>query len=310
MTTGLGGGGARYQLEIGSDAETFSKRILFGNVTKVSGDKIFVTALPLTDEEMAAERQKLAARKADEIRNKEEQARHKRISDDMQKEAEARRLAEEAANTPPPLATKVDPSAGPIDKAIADTRSRDRHTAQEALKRLSWGVPDGRKAEVAEAVAPLLQMKDMWTASQAVKTLAALKAPEGVPGLLAVISREDISRDVMKALGEIGDAHAAQALADNLEKGWPVAQEALIAIGPAAEPAVMEKLRDPKSRTRTLACEVLEKIGGKETLKFMLKLPADPDTFVRMSATGAMKKIVERVGPIPEMKQAAAKKAR
>ena len=114
----------------------------------------------------------------------------------------------------------------------------------------------------------------------------------------------------MKALGEIRDPRAAQALADRLEKGWPVAQEALIAIGPAAEVAVMEKLRDPKSRTRTLACEVLGKIGGKETLKFMLKLPADTDTFVRMSATDTMKKIVERVGPIPEMKQTAAKKGR
>ena len=302
MTNGLGGGGARYQFEISSDAEAFSKRIIFANVTKVSGDKITVVASPLTAEDLAAEREKIAARKADDVRSKEDQERRRRITEDNQKEADARRLAEVVANTPPPLARKVNPSAGPIDKALADTRAPDRNVAQEALRRLAWGIPEERKAEVAQAVAPLLQMKDMWTVSEAVKTLAALKAPEGVSGLLAVVGREDISRDVMKALGEIGDARAATALADRLEKGWPVAQEALIAIGPAAEAAVLEKLRDPRSRTRTIACEVLEKIGGKETLKLMLTLPADSDGFVRMSATTTMKKIVERVGPIPEMK--------
>ena len=137
MSTGGVAGGTRYQFESNSEAEAFSKQIGFGKVTKVSGNTISVVAT-LTDEDVAAERTRIATMKADRERMQKEADARKKADDE-------RKLAEEVANTPPPLAIKVDPAAGPIDKALVDTRSREPHTVQEALKRLAWGVPEARK---------------------------------------------------------------------------------------------------------------------------------------------------------------------
>jgi hypothetical protein len=213
------------------------------------------------------------------------------------------------ANPGQPDKPKVDPST--IDGALETLKNtREHFKCSEAIKRLAWGIPPGRKPEVVAALIPLLAERDIFNAKDALETLAALKDPASVPAIIVLIERRELMRDAIEVLGKIKDPRAAAPIADRLESAWPAANEALIAMGPAAETAVLEKLRDPQSRVRSLACEVLEKIGGKETLKTMMTLPADPDTFVRMAANGAMKNIVERVGPIPEMNRPAAKKGR
>ncbi|MDB5353047.1 MAG: hypothetical protein JWN86_4294 [Planctomycetota bacterium] len=140
----------------------------------------------------------------------------------------------------------------------------------------------------------MMTVKDIFTASEALKTLVSLKATDAVPAIIELLDRDHIGREAVIALGELPDIRAAQPLADRLEKNWPDAQKGLIAIGPDAEQFVLPKLRDSKSRVRSIACEVLAEIGGKETLKTMKSLPADSDFGVRIAATDAMKKINER----------------
>ena len=74
-------------------------------------------------------------------------------------------------------------------------------------------------------------------------------------------------------------------------------------MGPIAEPALIERLTNPDADVRKRACEILKEIGGREALKAMHALPADPDFFVRVAAQDAMKNIVARVGPLPASEQ-------
>ncbi len=204
------------------------------------------------------------------------------------------------ADSPAPL--NIDPSAGPVDKALFDSRSKDGFKARDAIKSLAVGVPEDRKSEVARALLPLLEVNDVFTVSVTMKTLSALKAPEAVPALIAKLDDEQHRREAMQALGRLGDPGAAEAIASRLKVGWPAATEALIALGPAAESAVIPALRDPDAFARRQACEVLSKIGTAETVKAMRALPADSDGVVRMKANETMREILSRVGPVPVSK--------
>jgi HEAT repeat protein len=74
---------------------------------------------------------------------------------------------------------------------------------------------------------------------------------------------------------------------------------ALIAIGPAAEAAVIAQLRGEPFTVRQRACEILGRIGTHETLRAMQALPADSNGLVRNAANAAMAAIVARHGPLP-----------
>jgi hypothetical protein len=188
----------------------------------------------------------------------------------FRKGQEARQKTERGQQPPPQMANQdaespfrevktVKPNASPTEKALNDLKSSDIFKARDALK-----------------------------------TLVALKATDAVPAIIETLDTTFVGRDAAIALGNLGDIRAAQPLADRLEKNWPDAQKALIALGPDAEPSVLPKLFDKAPRTRTLACEVLAEIGGKETLKIMKSLPADSDFGVRIAASETMKKIAER----------------
>lgn len=283
MISGDGGGRSRFQIEAPEGAKSLSERIDFGKVTKVTDDWIGVTA-ELSAAEVGPYREKFAARKAEEA--------------ERRRKAEEDRRVREAANTPPALAKTYDPKASPIDRALAETRSPDRQVMKEAIKRLAYGVPADRRAEVAEALIPLVRMEDIFTVNEVVRTLAKLKAREAVPVLVEQLERTFVDGEAAKALGAIGGPEAAEALAERLDKFSGHIREGLIAMGADAEPVVMQKLRDPDKDVRSHALEILSDIGTKATLKLMLTLPADPDPLVRLRANDTMRKIIDRVGPL------------
>jgi len=207
----------------------------------------------------------------------------------------ASKPAEEAKPDPP----KFDPNTiGGAQETIKATH--DHFKVIEAVKRLAWGIPSGRKSEVVVAVVPLLADRDIFVVKESLETLATLKDPESITAIIALIDRRETMHDAIETLGKMKDPRAAEAIADRLESAWPAAEKALIAMGPDAESAVIPKLRDTDSGVRRTACKVLAEIGGAETLKVMKKLPADPDFGVQIAARETMKAIAARVGNVAD----------
>ena len=108
-------------------------------------------------------------------------------------------------------------------------------------------------------------------------------------------------------LGKIGDARAARPLTDHLKDDRIAAEPALRQLGKAAEPALIELLRNPDHQLRGLACDLLKENGGKDALQTMMSLPADRDPLVRMAASSAMQAIRERVVPVALPRKASVK---
>jgi HEAT repeat protein len=69
---------------------------------------------------------------------------------------------------------------------------------------------------------------------------------------------------------------------------------AISAIGPPAEPDVIQLLGSGDPLRRQTACEILSEIGGEETLKAMRKLRPDTVPSVRDAARAAMVAINNR----------------
>lgn len=275
------------------DAQGLADLMGFATIDSVNGNVIRARS-NLPAEEVAKVRTQLAAEKA-------------------QRDAAAQPGANQGglANVNPeqPGKPKVDPST--IDGALETLKTtREHFKCSEAIKRLAWGIPPGRRSEVVEALTPLLADRDIFTAKDALETLATLKDPACVPAIIVLIDRRELMRDAIEALGKIKDPRAAAPIAARLESAWPAAEKALIEMGPAAEPAVMAKLRDPVSGVRATACKVLAEIGGADTLNYMKKLPADPDFGVQVAARDTMQKIAARTKAVPDPAKIPAPKGR
>jgi HEAT repeat protein len=68
--------------------------------------------------------------------------------------------------------------------------------------------------------------------------------------------------DVIKILGEFGDARAAGPIAERLKEDDIVAEPALRRLGPAAEPALVELLKSPDRNLRIKACQICPRFAN------------------------------------------------
>lgn len=216
--------------------------------------------------------------------------------------------------TAPPLPPDpvVPDDADAVTKSLIQLKSREAHKKSEAVERLGRTKPNDKLDEVVKALLPLLEHDDIFVVSRTIKTLVVWHTPEVVPALCDRLAdnRGFIRHDAIKALGALRDPRAIEPLVDHMKEHAGEVRDALKLYGASAEAPLIGRLQDPDPNVRSGACEVLKDIGGKDTLRAMIKLPADPDAGVRSAATSAMEAIVARVGPIPEMKVLAGKKGR
>ncbi len=189
--------------------------------------------------------------------------------------------------------------ADALTVALYQIKSSERGTVRRGLETLARVAPDkSRKSEVAAAIVPLVIEPDAWTAEAAVKAVANWPTPEGVQALINAVERDDrrgVRRAAMEKLAAMKEISAAPTIASRLKADRFEAKPALIALGPEAESAVLPLLSSSDADERKMACEVLKEIGGQATLDTMKSLPADSDTFVRMSAASAMRTITNRL---------------
>ncbi len=196
---------------------------------------------------------------------------------------------------------EVPANADGVTRSLIELKSSDPWKRRRAMDRLQRTNADGRVNQVVAALVPQLEGDDAGLASEAAKALGVWRSPEAMTALIGRMgeNRHFVRSDSIKALGKYKDVKAAQAIASVIKQDIFATEEALKAMGPTAEPAVIPQLRNPDSQVRSRACRVLAEIGGQATLVEMQSLPSDPDFGVRVAAQDAWKQIVARVGPPP-----------
>jgi HEAT repeat protein len=199
----------------------------------------------------------------------------------------------------------ADHPADPVADAILKLHSTHWSEQRQGAQALARTEPDDRKDQVVKLLLSVVDGSDIFLTSDALKALQVWITPEVVPGLIPKLRDDRIRDEVIQTLGKLRDPRAAAPLAVRLgDDRFGRAVRALIAIGPPAEAAVIEQLKNPDPGARKRACEVLKEIGGMDSLIFMRDAKPDPDTFVRWAAQDAIKAIVARVGPPPPAKPA------
>jgi HEAT repeats len=190
--------------------------------------------------------------------------------------------------------------ADAVARSLIQLKSDETHTRKDALNRLMRTTPDDRLAQVVQAVLPLLDDDDGWLVGDAIKTLVIWKSPEAVPTLIKLTNdnRFTVRHEAIKALGKIKDPRGVEAVILRIKEDGSQVEDALKEMGPIAEPALIERLTNPDSDIRRRVCAILKVVGGKETLKAMQPLPADPELSVRVAANDAASSIILRVGPL------------
>ena len=261
------------------DIQGFANRIDFGTVS-VSGNLIYVTLSP----NFAAAVPRLAA---------EPQQTPDIILD-----------ARPASREP-----EIPADADAVEKSLIQLKANATHTKKDGLNRLMRTRPDGRLAEVVQAVLPLLEDDDGWLVGDAIKVLVIWNSPEVVPAIISrtTDNRFGVRHEAIKALGKIKDPRGVEPVVQRLQEDGGPAKDALKEMGAMAEPALIERLTNPDPGIRRDVCDILKDIGGKETLKAMQALPADPDIGVRRAANNAASNIILRVGPLSPSERKAVK---
>jgi hypothetical protein len=158
-----------------------------------------------------------------------------------------------------------------VDDALSELKEFDPPRRKRALGRLAHApVNASRRVEVAEAITPMLQDPDGWTRGDAAKALAVWGGPESVPALIEAINDSEfaVRWAAIDALKVLKDPQAAGALAtkvaENKDRGKAV--DALKAIGPPAESAVIPLLGDGDHWVRREACLILKEIGTEASV--------------------------------------------
>lgn len=143
----------------------------------------------------------------------------------------------------------------------------------------AMGLSASRKPEFIEPVVSMMG-KITWEEVEDLAALVSCFGPPAVPSLIRLLgpSKKSTAACVMRALGKIGGATAAEALVQQLvslpTKSEPT--EALVTMQAAAIPYLLPLLEHSKADVRAMAAFALGKIGDKSSLKVLGNL-ADAD---------------------------------
>jgi uncharacterized protein YjiS (DUF1127 family) len=187
-------------------------------------------------------------------------------------------------------------NADAVAKALHGLKSPNAMRRAESARQLKDMLPDERRAEVAPALEALLADPNPLTRDSAAEALGVWGSKANVPALLRAMNEWQNRRAAMLALGRLKDGRAAEPLASRLEDlgDRQVAAEALKALGPAAEKAVLQRLRHPDEFVRVEACRVLKVVGTRDSLPALNKVVAENDLAVSPEAKNAIQAITAR----------------
>jgi HEAT repeat protein len=178
---------------------------------------------------------------------------------------------------PPPNAPPNWPFGSPppanLDEAVAALKDNDLNRRVTAARWLAkTPVDNQRRAEVAGALEPLLVDRNATARVAGVQALEVWAGTENVPAILRLLDSnptgfegDECRKRSIDTLVRLKDPRAAAPVARNFkqhfEREWT--RRSLIALGPAAEDAVIPYLEDEDWGVRVEACHTLKQIGTR-----------------------------------------------
>ena len=197
-------------------------------------------------------------------------------------------------------------------KALRALRSNDPKERMEGLELLRTFARDDRPEDFAVPLAKLLKLPVTYIRLEAAKALAVWATPEVEADLIAALSKAKDQEEVelIRALAIVGTEDAATAIVQKASDYHSTIGKALITIGPVAEKAAIELLKNPSHQAREAGCRALAKIGGADgavALQQLLQKTRVPSS--RELIFEALKSIKKRVSN-DDIKAAAARKSK
>jgi hypothetical protein len=193
-------------------------------------------------------------------------------------------------------------NASTVSAIIRDVTSDNDVVRSRALDRLARSSPDpAHHDRVVKALEPLLVDPAATTRASAVKALAAWANPDDIPTLISALEDQDVGvrRAAIQALGRIKDERTvepvARLMADSNASVHNDAVRALRQMGSIAEAEVVKYVDSNDVRTRERACQVLQIIGTKKSIRALTRAAAAKSASSR-PAQAALKAINTREG--------------
>jgi hypothetical protein len=188
-----------------------------------------------------------------------------------------------------------------LDQLLIDLRSPDQFKRKAAADKIGQTpVVEARRAEVQQALEPLLQEDQPFTTGAALKALQTWGDKNIVPTLVQMLQKGGnrlLRRQVMETLAKFPDERGADAVAETLANlaDRNAAGKALRAMGPVAEQSVLRQLQASRDSMATReACAVLADIGSPASLPTLDKLGAEKSAGVAAAARKAADSIRKR----------------
>jgi HEAT repeat protein len=188
-----------------------------------------------------------------------------------------------------------------LNDALAKLKSVDSFRIQSGCETLEHAVLiKARQSEVATALEPLLQNTDSFVRVASAKALAVWADSKTIPALESALSSGDVflKQSAMDALAHFPSRSVADAVAKQLDdlSVRMQAENALIKMGPVAEPSVLPMLKDPEWDVRLSACKILAAIGTQQSIPALEDLSgAEHNSLVIMDADRAVSAIRSRM---------------
>jgi hypothetical protein len=217
---------------------------------------------------------------------------------------EGEELAKALSPPPPPVpAEERKISSDEAAALVAKMQSTDMGARLTASSDLLSRTPAELDDATRQKLASLTMDKEEQVRRAALKTLAACPRPSDLPILARGLEGDDhsIRTAVIRAIAGLKSPRAAAALADSLAAGAGDASsrnsevvDALIQMGPLAEPAALPLLKERNARTLVDACRVLRDTGTANSVKPLKELVLHPSKNVSDAAIEALRVIRAR----------------
>jgi hypothetical protein len=190
-------------------------------------------------------------------------------------------------------------TAEELTKLLASLESKNGFERKGALDKLAAAIPTAeRREEIAKTIEAYTAHEDGFTRYSALKALGTWGSAENVPAVIEQLKSHDVftRNNAMETLGKLKDPRAVEPLCEKFKNFHDrrEARQALEQLGSMAEKGVIGLLDEQDWNCKMSACQLLAKIGTKESLPALEKATKDSNGLVSGAARSAIDAINNR----------------
>jgi serine/threonine protein kinase len=203
---------------------------------------------------------------------------------------------ESKGDAPQAQVPKGEPPAVPVPRVEGDEffqevwaelHHREPHRRAAALERLAGMKPNASRAVVAQKLAEMTKVEDVWIRRGAVKALGAWGSKGEVPTLQRAMAHDDVftRKEALKVIGRFRDERTLEGVIIGFRDPMTRAEagQALRDMGPMAEASVLALIQSLERNEWMLkkpAIEVLADIGTEKSVPVLMEAAANGHRFV------------------------------